>query len=323
MDKRTRVFAAMDKKMVDHVPVGFWYHFPSDQSVGQASVDAHVAYYKDCDTDLLKIMSDGYFPYPVPDSIAAVKDWYTLKPLDEHHPWIEEQVERARGIVDAVGKECPVFYNVFAPFSSIRFGAGEERVMQDLKEDQEAILYALDIIAQSAMVLIRRLLLEAGCDGIYYCVQGGELDRFTYEEYRNLITPSDVRVLAYANSLKDYNILHCCGWAGDKNRLEIWKDYPVKTVNWAVYVEELSLEQGREFYKGKACLGGFESLHQPNGEANTGVLHRGTKEEVQAFTKKLICDFGKTGLLLGADCTIFSDIDHERIRWVVEQARAL
>ena len=75
-----------------------------------------------------------------------------------------------------------------------------------------------------------------------------------------------------------------------------------------------------EFFGGKACLGGFESLHR-EGMTNQGLLHEGTKEEVQAFTKNLIAEFGKKGLLLGADCTIDSAIDHERIRWVVEAAR--
>ena len=35
MDKRTRVFNALDKKPVDHVPVGFWYHFAGEQAVGE------------------------------------------------------------------------------------------------------------------------------------------------------------------------------------------------------------------------------------------------------------------------------------------------
>ena len=38
MDKRTRVFAAMDKQPVDHVPVGFWYHFAGEQAVGEGCV---------------------------------------------------------------------------------------------------------------------------------------------------------------------------------------------------------------------------------------------------------------------------------------------
>lgn len=320
MDKRTRVFNAMDKKEVDHVPVGFWYHFGKGQNRGEACVKAHLDYVRDVDTDLLKIMCDSYFDYPIPQNIVSAEDWYKLQPLTPEHPFIAEQVERARRLVEEIGREMPVFYNVFCPFSSIRFGAGEERVMRDLRENPEAVLYALDVIAASNALLTEELIKKAGCDGIYYCVQGGEKNRFTYEEYRKWIRPSDLSVLEKANALSDYNILHCCGWAGDSNRIEDWQDYPVKCVNWAVYVEKLSLEEGRDFFGGKACLGGFESLHR-EGMTNQGLLHEGTRDEIRAFTKNLIAAFGKTGLILGADCTVDSAIDHDRIRWVVEAAR--
>ena len=322
MDKRTRVFNAMDKKEVDHVPVGFWYHFDGDRVFGEACVQAHLDYVKDCNLDLLKIMCDGYFHYPIPEDIKTADDWYKLKPLTKDDPFIAEQVERARRLVEEIGKEMPIFYNVFCPFSSIRFGCGfehgDERVMHDLRENPDAVLYALNVIGESNALLARELIQTAGCDGIYYCVQGGEKNRFTAEEYRKLIRPSDLYVLEKANEYSDYNILHCCGWAGDSNRVEVWQDYPAKCVNWAVYVEKMSLSEGREFFGGKACLGGFESLHRDGGLMNQGLIHDGTEEEIKAYTKKLISEFGKTGLMLGADCTIDSRIDHAHLRWVVE-----
>ena len=322
MDKRTRVFNAMDKKPVDHVPVGFWYHFDDAHSMGEPCVQAHVDYVRDCDLDLVKIMCDGYFPYPVPDAIRKPEDWWNLKPLGREHPFITEQVERARRIVEEVGGEMPVFYNVFAPFASIRFGGGEERVMADLRKDKLAVMHALDVIAQDNALLTEMLIREAGYDGVYYCVQAGEHDRFTSEEYREMIMPSDLYVLEHANRYSDYNILHCCSWSGIKNRMELWKDYPVKCVNWGVYVEEVSLAEGRIFFGDKACLGGFESLHR-EGMTHQGLLHNGTEEEIKAFTRDVILTFGKRGLLLGADCTVNSDIEHERIRWVVEAARSI
>ena len=43
-----------------------------------------------------KIMCDGYFPYPVPESVKAPADWKSLKPLGKDHPFIRDQVERAK-----------------------------------------------------------------------------------------------------------------------------------------------------------------------------------------------------------------------------------
>lgn len=322
MDKRTRVFNAMDKKPVDHVPVGFWYHFPEDQATGEACVQAHVDYVRDVDLDMLKIMCDGYFTFPVPEDIKTASDWKKLRPLEPDHPFITGQVERAKRLVSILGKEMPIFYTVFAPFSSIRFGAGDDRVMSDLREDPVAVMHALDVIAWDNTLLVERLITEAGCDGVYYCVQGGETGRFTPEEYKAMIRPSDLYVLERANRYSDYNILHCCGWAGARNQMELWKDYPVKCVNWAVYVEKLPLEEGRYFFGDKACLGGFQSLHR-EGKTHAGILHNRDEHDVKEFTRETIRSFGKRGLLLGADCTVNSNIEHDRLRWVIEAARSI
>ena len=322
MDKRTRVLNALNKKPVDHVPVGFWYHFDGENAKGEACVQAHLDYYRKTDLDFMKIMCDGYFAYPIPDTIQKAEDWWTLRPLGPDHPFIREQVWRAKRLVEEIGRERCVFYNVFAPFSFIRFGYPEGRVMQHIRENKLAVMHALDMIAQDSATLARLLIEEAGCDGIYYCVQGGELDRFTTEEYKEMIAPSDLYVLEHANRYSDNNILHCCGWAGAKNNLALWKDYPVKCVNWAVYVEQLPIPEGRFFYGDKAVLGGYETLHLNEKMTEyLGILYTGTKEEVQEYTRELIRFCGKRGLLLGGDCTIASFLDYDRIRWVVEAAR--
>ena len=58
-------------------------------------------------------------------------------------------------------------------------------------------------------------------------------------------------------------------------------------------------------------MGGFENDKE-------GLLYQGSKEEIQAETKRLIEETGKESLILGADCTIPSDIAVERIQWVRE-----
>ena len=74
MDKRTRVLTAMDAGEVDHVPVGFWFHFAGEEASGEACVQAHLKYYRETDLDFLKVMCDGYFPYPVSEKITSASD---------------------------------------------------------------------------------------------------------------------------------------------------------------------------------------------------------------------------------------------------------
>jgi uroporphyrinogen-III decarboxylase len=336
MDKRSRVLSALNKKPVDHVPVGFWFHFSGEALLGEPCIQAHLKYYLETDLDFLKIMSDGYFPYPVnePNYMAGPKmyrdpditaeDLWKMDYIRKDNPWITGQVERAARIVGEIGGERCVFYNIFSPFSSLKFATSDAAVMKFAREDKNALKHALDIVAQGNALLGELLIKEAGCDGLYYCVQNAEFTRFTEEQYRDLIRPSDLYVLEHLNRFSENNILHCCGFFGNQNRINLWYDYPVKCVNWATHVENIPLHEGRYLFGSKAILGGFDTHWEPGSvEGQRGILYHGTREELQAYTRELILNTGKLGLLLGGDCTTDSRIDIERIKWIVEAARTV
>lgn len=318
MTKKERLLKAFNNEKVDKVPFGFWYHFSPDDDFGPETVAEHLKFYNDTDMDMIKVMCDGYFNYPNPyiEKVTCPEDWFALTPLGADHPYITKQVERAKGVVEGVKGECCVFYNVFCPMSLMRFGTSEELLMDHMKKNPEAVCHAFEVIAQDIKALVNRLITEAGCDGIYYCVQNAEQFRFTAEEYGKWVTPAELDVLNYANTLSDNNILHCCGWAGDKNRVEVWKDYPAKAINWAIYVEQMDLTQGKEFFGGKCVLGGFDNRKE-------GVLYSGTKEEVEKEVEKILQGAGEVGIVIGADCTLPSDVDTQRMKWVSDKLKAL
>ncbi len=318
MTKKERVIAAMSSQPVDRPPVGFWFHFPPERALGQACVQAHLDYYNHIDVDIAKLMCDGYFDYPNPvaKAVKSPKDWYDMKPLGPSSEFIRGQVERAKAVKAGLTSDCLVLYNVFAPFSSIRFGTSDELVMRHLSEDPDAIAYALDVIAQDNALLCELLITEAKVDGVYFCVQGGEKDRFTPEAYARLIAPSDRKVLDHANRFSHHNVLHCCGWAGIQNHLEVWKDYPAAAVNWACFVEGMSLSEGKRFFGGKCVLGGFDNRKD-------SLICNGSKEDIQAFARDLVQKTGSTGMMIGADCTLPSTIPLERIQWVVDAVNDL
>ena len=314
MNKRERVMNALNCQSVDRPPVGFWFHFPEDKALGQACIDAHLNYYNNVDVDLAKIMCDSYFAYPITIDVQNASDWAKLQPLGKDHPYIREQIERVKGVKAGLKDDMFVYYNIIAPFSAIRNGTSDEMIMEHLRQDPEAMMHALDTIAEDLAVLAELCITEAGCDGVYLNVQGGEKERFTFDEYQKWIRPSDLKVINRANALSDYNILHCCGWAGIANRLDNWQDYPAKCVNWAIYIEDLSIEDGQKFFGGRCVLGGFDNR-------KTSLIVNGSKEEIQAFARDLAAKV-PTGLIIGADCTLPGDCYTDRIAWVVEAAKA-
>ena len=114
-----------------------------------------------------------------------------------------------------------------------------------------------------------------------------------------------------AAALSDNNLLHLCGWDNIPNRLEWWDKYPAKMLNWDVHVEGVDLAQGRERFPGRVLLGGFN--HREN-----ELLHTGTREAIQAETRRLVREAGAEKLIIGADCSLPMDIDPARIRWIIE-----
>ncbi|MDR0839562.1 MAG: hypothetical protein LBN99_08010 [Oscillospiraceae bacterium] len=329
MDKKTRVLNALNKKPVDHAPVGFWFHFFDKANDNDACVQAHVDYYNSVDVDFVKVMSDGYFGFPVDDvKVESVADLAKIKPIGKDHPWIREQVYRAKKVVEALGKDRLVFYTLFNPLTALRSGFindprhADEILTAYTKEDKETVKRTLKVVADGIVLLSEQIIKEAGCDGLYLSLQNAEVERFTAEEYNDIVAPSERYVLDEINKLSENNILHCCGFMGTPNRVSLWYDYPVKCVNWATAVENLPLYEGKPLFGDKAVLGGFDTHWEMNGDTR-GIVYSGTKEEIQAYTRELIINTGKIGLLIGGDCTLEHHIDYERLRWIVEAAKSL
>lgn len=320
MNKRERVLAALHNQEVDYVPGCFWRHYTPEMQRGEDVVEAHLKFYRETDVDFLKISCDGFFGWPnnTLKNLTDVKQLYQMEHISADSPFIRDQIERAKGVVQKLNGECVTIYTMFAPLVLFRMQLGYDRMMEYIKADPKAVMYACNIIAEDEINLVDGLLREAGVDGIFYSVQNAEITRFTIEEYKAWAEPSDRKVLEYANTISDCNILHCCAWdadeAGTYNHLESWQEYPSAAVNWAAFVDHKDLTQIREFFNGRTAWGGFDNRV-------CGLLYNGTEEEIKAETRRLIAQGGKKGYILGPDCSLPSDIDSQRIKWVIEETK--
>lgn len=320
MNKRERVYAALHNQETDYVPGCFWRHYTIPMKKGQDIVEAHMEFYRETDVDFIKISSDGYFGWPEPTvkNVQHAEELYKMGHITLDHPFISDQIERVRRILKEVNGECYTFYTLFCPLSIFRLQVGWDKMMQCMKEDPKAVMYACDIIADDVNAMIGAMIQE-GLDGIFYSVQNAELTRFSLEEYEAWVKPGDLKMLNYMNSVSDTNILHCCGWdadeAGTVNHMESWRGYHACTVNWASSVDKIDVNGIKEFFPGSAAWGGFDNR-------KPALINTGTEEEVKAETHRLIRTYGRKGFLLGPDCSLPDDIDLKRIRWVMEATKS-
>ena len=318
MNKRERVIAAFQGKETDHVPVCMWQHVPQefwadDDRFAKYQIDA----YKHTDVDFVKLSADKYFGWPAPvlDGITSAKELYQIKPLGADHPFIRGQIERTKKIIQGLNGECVALYLIFAPICYLRLQVGYPMMMQLIREDPEAMKYACGVIAEDVKLLVHGIIKEAGADGIFFSVQNAEENRFTYEEYRQWITPTEKPVLDYANTLSSMNAIHLCAWEEVPNRLSVWADYKAAVVSWSRYIDIMDIQEAKKHF-GCTVWGGFDNRAG-------SLLYTATREELEKEVRSLIEQGGRTGYIVGADCSIGNELDEERIRWVVEAARKI
>lgn len=327
--KRDLLKAAFDGKETERIPIGFWHHFIlgkeqfqglENEEIRDRAVLGHKKYYDTVNPDMMKLMNEGFMGYPpvMDNDLRNGEDLLKIKSIGEDHPWITEQVKHVKKLTDLFGKEVMTFYNMFAPVQVIRirlefYDLDFERFVYLAENFPEELHKAGLEIQKDLMILLKRLFAETDLDGIYYCVQNIQSPMYTKEVYDRYIKPTEIELLKLANSLSDYNILHICGYAHHKNDLSFYTDYESKAYNWAVFTEGVSLSEGKKLFNGKCILGGFDNNPDT-------LIDTGSKEEVEAFAKRLIRESGYKGYVLGADCSIPNGIDDRRIRWISDIA---
>lgn len=325
VNKRDLLQRAFNNEEVDRVPLGFWHHFVlgkdqfrglEDKNILEEIVKGHLEYYKTTNPDMMKLMNEGFMGYPpiMDNPFETAEDLLKVKSIGPDHPWITEQVKHVRRLVDLFKDEVMTFYNVFAPLQVIRIKFDFHDLDYDrfvyLAENFPEEFHAAGMeIQKDINTLVEKLLTETDLDGIYYCVQNIQSEKYDLETYNKYIRPTEMEVLNTANKYSDNNILHICGYANYQNDLSFYKDYEAKVYNWATYTEGVSLQEGKDLFGGKCVLGGFDN--------NPGTLiDTGSKEELEAFVKKLIDENGYRGYVIGADCSIPNDIDDQQVKYI-------
>ncbi len=296
MNKRERVTAAFKGLETDYVPVCMWQHVPPEYwGDDDCFAQVQAKFLRDTDVDFMKLSGDKYFGWPatVLERIEKAEDLMKIRRLGPNHPYIRGQIERTKKVVKALERECPAIYLIFAPLSYIRLKVGYPKMMQFIRENPEAMKHACQVVAEDVKLLVQGVIEEAGADGIFYSVQNGEQSRFTYEEYRDWVTPSDKAVLDFANSLSDMNAIHFCAWEEEPNRLSVWEDYRAPVVSWSRYFDIMDIQQAKKHF-GCTVWGGFDN--RPG-----TFLYTAGRAEIEKEVESMIAQGGKQGYILGSD----------------------
>jgi uroporphyrinogen decarboxylase len=274
-------------------------------------------FFEDSDADICKVMNDNRIP-----SMSRVKtaaDWKDVRSLNLSDPCFARQVDLNKRLLDKMDPSRFSLGTLHGVVSCCRHATSDgytfeqtrEIMCAHYRENKGPITDAFKRMADS-LVLLAEAYVQAGFDGVMYASLGAERHYFTDEEFAELIAPLDKQILSVLQGAKNcVSFLHICKENLNMDRYKSYLDY-ADVYNWGVYETSFTLEQGRELFAGKCLWGGLAN--------RSGVLVEGTHEEIARDVKNIIQSVGRTGFILGADCTMPPDMDHRRVKAAVEAA---
>lgn len=313
MNKRERVIAAIKGEKVDKVPSSFSLHFSNEEGFGQKGVDAHIKFFKETDTDIIKIMNENLVPSIY--NIQKPEDWNQLKKLSIRDEFIVRQIDLVKRILDKAEDNVFSIGTLHGSVASVlhaiedKYGykKGREIITAHMRENSKPLLDAFSHITDIMEELAQKYI-ELGLDGVYLAILG-ETQYFTEEEFANNIQPFDKQILSAVKEKNGYNVLHICKDNIDLNRYKSYEDL-IDVLNWGIYEGGVTLGQGRRIFPNTTILGGLEN--------KSSVFAKENYEGVKKKVKSIIEEVGGKRFILGADCTLPPDTPYERIRQVLK-----
>jgi len=323
MTHRERIEAAIAGMRPDHVPAALWRHFPEQDQKAERLAEAHLAFYRAYEPDLLKVtpasgyygddwgLRAGYKPNregtrTIADRpIKKAADWGKLRRLDPSGGVYGREAHAIRLVADAVGREVHVFETVFGPLTVARTLAGEQTTVRYLRENPEALHEGLEIITEVQAAFIRNVL-AAGADGVFFSTQMATTDLLTREEYEEFGRPYDLRMLDAAAEALVFLHIH-----GVNVMFDLFDDYPVQIVNWHARETGPTIAEARR--RVTACLAcGIDAWN---------TLAKRTPADVTAEVRDAIAQTGGRGHIVSTGCVMPVDTPEANIRAAIGAAR--
>ena len=114
-----------------------------------------------------------------------------------------------------------------------------------------------------------------------------------------------------AAEVSPFNILHICDYESSYVEIDSYADYPASVINPPIHLENgnVDLKHIQEHFK-RPVFGGLDRL---------GIIATGTVEEAKAEVDRIMRS-APQNFILGADCTVPSETNYDKLRAVIDYA---
>lgn len=338
MTPSERFATVMRREKPDRVPISLWTHgfnrfagmsFREFARNGDKMAKAHVAFLEKFKVDFLKVTPCGLFfaedwggkleyieekasstctDYPV----KSTEDWEKLEVLDPRKAKLYmEQLKCIRILNSKIGGKIPFLETTFNSLTTASKIAGDQRVLNDMRENPSALKKGLETINETLIEFVRACISE-GVNGFFYSIKSSSTDVITPQQFDEYNTPYDMQLLGTMKG-SEAIILHAhTEKPGAELLLDRIKKYPVQALNWWDKGTTLTLQRAKSELTKTFCL-------------VAGIDHAGTllksPEDVEREVKEAIEVAALNGgFILGPGCVMSAATPEPSIMAALEAA---
>jgi uroporphyrinogen decarboxylase len=320
VNKRERVYAAMEGQPVDQVPLSLWRHFHRrDQKPGDL-VAATLEFYRTYDFDLIKLTPSGL--YAIEDWGAQVvlsqndhepptlkkpvikkpEDWRNLPTLSSTEGAYGRELQAVKWLTNQLDQDdAPVLMTIFSPLT-LAYKLAGDTLLDHLYTYPTDVHIGLATIAETTS-RFADLALEAGADGIFFASQLSRSDLLTVDMCQTFVVRYDLIALERVKLQPVPLVLHL---HGANPHFETVNQYPAHAVSWHDHETGPSIA---------------EALNLTDKTLMTGLdltsLEQGPPTEVAAQAREAIDQTKGRRLILAPACVIPTTTPLENLRAIV------
>jgi uroporphyrinogen decarboxylase len=307
MNKIERVDRVLEGAEVDRPPVSLWYHFGIQHAGGEQFARTTLEFFNYYDFDFLKVMNDYFYQPPQDlDTVTTGEDLKKICHFDVTQSDWREQFKALAFIAAELKGKAYFIDTVFDPWQSMRRNMAGENIEALMAEAPDALLQALDIIADNLIAYCEKSL-DIGTAGIFMSLPAGA-EIVSRENFLRFVKPPAEKVLKAISGLGRMNTAHI---HGENLYFDEVLDLPVNVFNWwdrGQYGP--SLKWVKERIKG-CVMGGID--HK--------IVARTTREFLKNHVRQAIELGGGTRFFLANGCSIDSWTYPPAIRAIVNAAK--
>lgn len=231
MNHHQRFLAAVRGEPTDRPPVSAWMHFGSEHLPAQYAANLHVAFFKACNWDVLKVMAD--YRFALPPHILSFDTAQKIEAIalpDSNSPCFSEQLKCLTHLQSELGQEVPLLDSGYSPYFSLLRHIGHDQAPHLLAHPQ-ATTALLDALCHATCQHLQQLKV-LGVTGYFYATlaalpadQPQGLSQMVYDTF---VRPYDLAILQSAEGL--VRVLHAHGEGLALDRLQ---GYPFEVIHLA------------------------------------------------------------------------------------------